>query len=153
VTFADGGFAGAVAFEVYASGYGELKAWAGGLPTFDPLPGVPVYAAAAEGGKVRGWKGLSSCKKGALAPADHPLNVAFSPYTAVVRLAKRDTHQDARIDLDPFWVGFGSDDLPLAPSCKVKWKIQNAKLTHGLLLICDRKGVPVFCKGLGAEEL
>ncbi|MBL9106720.1 MAG: hypothetical protein JNL82_37710 [Myxococcales bacterium] len=144
----------AVAFEVYASGYGKLRDWKGGLPEFDPLPGVPVYTAAAEGGAVRGWKGLTSCTEGALAPAGSPLNVVFSPYTAVLRHARPGSHAGARITLAPFWPTFDAEGKPAPSSCKVAWKLEQADdLRHGLLIVCDRAGAAVFARGLDADDL
>jgi hypothetical protein len=152
-TAGDPSLADAVAFEVHASQYGKLKAWKKGLPEMEPLPGVPVYTAEAEGGQIRDWYGLSKCSEGALSPDGHPLNVAFSPYTVLLRYAKKGEHADARIALDPFWVAFDGERAPIVESCKVSWKIENAKLAVGLLLIADREGKIVFAKGLDAGDL
>ena len=152
-TVGDPDFAGAVQFEVFASNYGKLKAWNNGLPTFDPLPGVPVYSADAAGGEVRGWTGLSKCAQGALSPSGRSLTVAFSPYTAVLRFAGKGTHLDARIDLEPFWVLFDDGGKPIPDSCKIKWTVQNADLPLGLLQIADREGTIVFAKGLNSADL
>lgn len=142
-----------VDLQVYASNYGKLKDWKDGLPEFEPLPGVPVYAAEAKGGKVRDWKGLSKCDQGALAPDGHPLNVAFSPYTVVLRYAKKGTHGDARITLAPLWVTFDADGKPVPASCKIAWTIENAAMKLGLVLIADRTGAIVFAKGLNEGDL
>jgi hypothetical protein len=146
-------FADAVHFDVYASNYGKLKAWKDGLPEFEPLTGVPVYSADASGGAIRGWQGLSKCAEGALSPDGHPLNVAFSPYTVVLRYAKKGVHTDARIDLEPFWVRFDEGGKPIPGSCRVKWKIHNAELTHGLLQVAGRDGTVIYAKGLDAADL
>jgi hypothetical protein len=150
---ASGGFDGDVTFEVYASNYGKLKAWKKGLPQFDPLPDVPVYSAAADGGTVADWRGLSKCSEGALSPNGHPLNAAFSPYTAVFRYAKQDAHKEARIDLEPFWVLFDGESKPVAASCEIKWKLHKADLKIGWLQIAAGDGTFVFGKGLSATEL
>lgn len=148
----DPAFADAVTFEVYASNYGKLKAWNDGLPEFEPLPDVPVYSGSAEGGTIRNWKGLSKCSEGALSPDGHPLNVAFSPYTVVLRYAKEDAHGDARIDLDPFWVQFDDEDEPKTP-CKVGWTVKNAEVKLGLLQIADGEGNVIYAKGLNESDL
>ena len=142
-----------VTFEVHASNYGELKAWKDGLPELQPLPNVPVYTAEAKNGQIRDWYGLSRCAKGALSPDDHPLNVAFSPYTVLLRYAKGTAHGDARIELEPFWVAFGDDKKPIKESCEIKWRVHNAELTVGLLSIFDRAGKIVFAKGLSKGDL
>jgi len=149
----DPAFADAATFEVYASNYGKLKAWNDGLPEFDPLPGVPVYSAGTNGGTIRNWKGLSKCSEGALSPDGHPLNVAFSPYTVVLRYAKKDTHGDARIDLDPFWVQFDDKDEPEAESCKARWTVKNAEMKLGLLQITAGDGSVIYAKGLNESNL
>ena len=149
----DGVSADAVTFEVYASNYGKLKGWNDGLPEFEPLPDVSVYSADAGEGKIRGWKGLSKCEEGALSPDNHALNVAFSPYTVVLRYAKKGTHKDARIDLDAFWVQFDDKDKPTKESCKVSWKLKNAEVKLGLLQIANGEGTVIYARGLNESDL
>ncbi len=146
-----------VDFEVYASNYCAIDAWNDGLPTFTALDDVPVFKSEKrEKGEtaIAGWLGLSNCAEGALSPAGHPLNVAFSPYTAVLRYAKPGKDKTARIDLDPFWVLFDEHDAPNLDSCKIKWSLKNAeRLKIGFLQISNGDGDVIFAKGLDADEV
>jgi hypothetical protein len=154
-TLGEKAYADEVIFEVYASNYAKMTDWKNGLPEFSALDGVPVYKSKREDGETSiNWDGLSNCSEGALKPAGHPMNVAFSPYTALLRYTKAGMDATARIDLDPFWVTFGKDDKPKADSCKVSWKLKNAdRATVGLLQISDKTGSVIFAKGLNKKEL
>ena len=156
--------------EVYGSNYCSLKAWNDGLPTFTPLPDAPIWkqpasasqAAARSAPKITGWKGLANCTVGLLAPGRpagaRPLNVAFSPYSMVLRYYKKTTSKPAdktaRIDLEPFWLSFDAHGRPATESCKVKWKVKGTdRLKLGLLQIADNTGAVVYMKPLAAADL
>jgi len=155
VASGDKAYADEVNFEVYASNYCKMTDWKDGLPEFSALNGVPVYKSKRDDGETSfSWDGAANCDDGALSPAGHAINVAFSPYTALLRYSKAGKDTTARIDLDPFWVLFGQDDKPQADSCKVTWKLQNAgRLTVGLLQISDKTGSVILAKGLNKDDL
>ena len=156
------GSADVVDFEVYASNYAELTDWNNGMPKFALLPVVPVYTEKLSGGNVApksnptltSWKGATNCGKGALSGDKRTINVAFSPYTVLLRYRKNGGDgAEARIDLDPFWPAFDSGKV-LPASCKITWHVQKAtKLKFGLLQILNGKGEVVFMKGLGEGEI
>lgn len=155
-TLGDPACADEVNLEVYASNYCKLTDWKDGLPTFAPLDGVPVYTSKRNNGEtsITDWNGVSNCAEGALSAPDHPLNVAFSPYTVTLRYSKAGKDTSARIDLDPFWVLFEQDGKPQLDTCKIKWKLKNAdRLKVGLLQITDKSGAVIFAKGLNKSDL
>jgi len=143
--------------DVYGSNYSKCSDWNEGLPKFAPLEGVPVYQAKREKGKtaVDDWFGTANCAEGALkSPKDRPLNVAFSPYTVVMRHSKSGKDAKARIDLAPFWVQFSEDDKPVADSCKVAWELKDAdRVKIGLLQIWNGAGEVIYARGLNGVDL
>jgi hypothetical protein len=143
--------------DVYGSNYSKCSDWNEGLPKFSALDGVPVYQAKRDKEKtaVDNWFGTANCAEGALkSPKDRPLNVAFSPYTVVMRHSKSGKDAKARIDLAPFWVEFGEDHKPVAESCKVAWELKNAdRVKIGLLQIWNGAGEVIYAKGLNEADL
>jgi len=159
-----------VELEVYASNYakampnqvGEFVNY-----SFSPLD-IPVFAALLGVRRPRasyrydGWKGESKAADGALKPRDGQpryINVAFSPYTVLLRYYKQSADRRARICLEPFWVEFERPDAggvprPREECLKIRWKVlHSTKLKHGQLIIWDKDDVPVFRKALGAADL
>lgn len=109
------------------------------------------------GPPIKDWYGQSTATTGMLAPRgsdDRYVNVAFSPYTVLLRLYKDANDAEARILLEDFWPRW-DDNSNLEPdSLKVKWKIENcSKLKHGTLRIVDCSDEVVYVAALNAEAL
>lgn len=154
-----------LALEVYASNHVELDQWNDGLPTFRPLPDVPVYTRPLVGKNVEekaavtltDWKGETNCIKGVLASKDgvaRTLNVALSPYTVVFRYHRADADGRALVELTPFWPAFAPDGTAVADSLKIKYKVRNTtKLQLGKLVVWDGTDTEIYAKDLVAADL
>lgn len=168
-----------VRFEVYGSNYSAAGAWNKGLGTFPTSADkkdVALYefdeqADAAERGslKIKEWKGTVTTKDGALgaetpatgggAPTPRGLNVAFSPYTALLKYYLDDADKTARLVLEPFWPQFDAKTGALvADSLKIHWSVQGTKRLEGgngagQIIIVDGQGKIVYRKPLKAAEL
>jgi hypothetical protein len=159
-----------VDLEVYGSNYSKLDTWNGGLPTFIELPDVPVFKQTLKDEKatersrltIDDWKGEANCGSGMLAKGhsgeNRCLNVAFSPYTVVLRYSKKQpSSQDdekARIELAPFWLEFGQDNKATAESRKIGWTVKGTgRLKFGLLQISTGDGTVVYTKALATGDL
>ncbi len=109
--------------------------------------------------RITGWKGESEAAAGALKPrpgATRYVNVAFSPYTILLRYYKKADDRRARIRLDPFWVEFspGAAGQPKPDSLRISWEVLNCtKLKYGQIIIWDKDDRPVFRKALGPALL
>ena len=167
-----------VALEVYGSNYSTAGAWNEGLGSFPASADkkdVPLYenteqADAPERGvavAIAKWKGKVTATEGALgaktelaggAKEDRVINVAFSPYTVLLRYYLDDADKNARIVLDPFWVRFDAGGAPVAASLKIRWNVKDTTRFgggkgSGQLVIVDGKGAPVFRKPLKDAEM
>jgi len=114
------------------------------------------------GYRLTGWKGESEAGGGALQPrkgATRYINVAFSPYTVLLRYYKNPSDRKARLRLEPFWVEFspaagGATPQPKPDSLRISWEVVDcAKLKYGQLIIWDKDDRPVFRKALGPALL
>jgi len=160
-----------VDFEVYASHYCRATAAAAGeffTYSYTELD-IPIRQRVMSGEqrpgtayRIRGWKGESEATDGVLKPRQggtRYINVAFSPYTVLLRYYKNEADRKARIQLHPFWVEFekpaGSTAMrPKEASLRICWRvIEASKLKHGQIIIWDRDDRPVFRKALGAGDL
>lgn len=155
-----------LALEIYASNHVELNQWNDGLPTFRPLPDVPVYTRPLPGKYVdekaaftlTDWKGETNCTQGIIATKDgvtRTLNVALSPYTVVFRYNKAVADGKALIELTPFWPTFAAvGGAPVADSLKIKFKVRNTtKLKEGKLVVWDGSDTEVYTKDLKDTDL
>jgi hypothetical protein len=167
-----------VRFEVYGSNYSGAGAWNKGLGSFPASADkkdVALYEFdeqedAPERGalSIKEWKGTVTTKDGALgAPTPAPdgtstprgLNVAFSPYTALLRYYIDDADKKARLTLEPFWPQFDtSAGNPIETSLEIYWSVRGTKRLEGgngagQLIVVDGKGSVVYRKPLTAAEL
>jgi hypothetical protein len=160
-----------VDFEVYASHYASATSIADGefltysWTELDTPIRSRTFASEQRPGftyRITGWKGESEAGKGALQPrkgATRYINVAFSPYTVLLRYYKNPSDRKARLRLDPFWVEFspaaqGQTPQPKPESLRIGWEVvECAKLKYGQLIIWDKDDQPVFRKPLGAARL
>jgi hypothetical protein len=142
----------------------------------DEQTDVPERAAGVD---VKEWRGTVTATDGALGtknppppgpagPAGPPgpggdptarvVNVAFSPYTALLRYYLDDADKKARIVLLPFWVQFDAAGAPVAASLKVQWNVKDTSRFEGgkgsgQLIVVDGKGAVVFRKPLKPDEM
>ena len=171
-----------VKLEVYASNYCNPGAWNKSLGTFPDTADTtdtPVYtkdeqAAAPQRQTLDAaeWKGAVTTGDGALgkktkrpdgSDEDRVINVAFSPYTVLLRYYLNDPDKDARILLEPFWTSFANDGRFLddtgtaVDKVKIKWNVKGtAKFKAdggGVLLIWDKDGTVVFQRAMTGDEL
>lgn len=160
-----------VDFEVYASHYClAMAAAAGDFLTYSYTEvDIPVRKRAMSGEqrpgivyRIRDWKGESEAADGALKPRPGKtryVNVAFSPYTILLRYYKNEADRKARIRLEPFWVEFEkpADSTAIRPkdaSLWIRWRVTDTrKLKHGQIIVWDRNDRPVFRKALGTGDL
>ncbi len=159
-----------VSLEVHGSNYCKCTDWAKGLGTYSALPDTPVFTKAdgnkadergnhaievEEGGVKSGWKGTCNAADGILSVKtdnkERLLNVAFSPYTVLLRYCKADdADKKARIVLEPFWPLWDETASTTAVTAteepaqvKIAWT-NAAKVERGVLLIKDKNGQCVF---------
>ncbi len=156
-----------VDFEVHASNYCKAEASADGkfIKYSYRKSDVPIYKKTVSTNcelqnapyQIRDWKGKSEAEEGVLKPREGKeryINVAFSPYTVLLRYYKKDVDKYAKIILEAFWPKFDDSGQPYADSLKIKWGVEGTpKLKHGLLMVVDKTDKPVFFKGLGKDEL
>ncbi len=160
-----------VDFEVYASHYAKAKPAASGhfLSFSYTELNVPIRKRVVAGEQrprttysLLGWKGESEAPEGALKPRKGQtryINVAFSPYTILLRYYKQKSDRQARIHLEPFWVEFeqppgGAAPQPKLESLRIRWKVLNtSKLKQGQIIIWDKSDRPVFRKALKPQDL
>jgi hypothetical protein len=167
-----------VRLEVYGSNYSAAGAWNKGLGSFPASADkkdVPLYENTEQADAperkaalaIAEWKGKVTATEGALgdktelaggAKEDRVVNVAFSPYTALLRYYLDDADKNARILLDPFWVRFDASGVPIEASLKVRWNVKGTTRFgggkgSGQLVIVDGKGAPVFRKPLKDAEM
>ena len=155
-----------VAFEVFASNYCSAAVDSDGKVSYTPIAETtPIYTEVVETGlestagnfAVSNWEGKSTAAKGVLkprAPKMRYVNVAFSPYTVLLRFYKEETAKPPRLTLGEFWPRWDDSMAIVADSLKVKWKIEDAaKLKHGTLRIVDKTDTVVFVAALKEADL
>lgn len=166
-----------VTFEVYGSNYCEAGAWNGGQGTFPANAdrnSTPLYkheeqtnaAPRASGLSITEWKGTVTATQGALgkktpdgaAGEVRVINVAFSPYTALLRYYSDAADKSALLSIDSFWPQFDNAGTPAGASLKLRWNVERTERFkggkgRGLLLVVDGKGDVVFRKPLKDDEL
>lgn|GEM_PF-5645697 len=152
--------------EVYGSNYAKVKKFTPKSPMPAQLEAIKnptvlyrlVQAMPTDGTKLIKWDGHVTTDKGILGKKGNKqrhVNVLFSPYTYVTRVAKDEAaSQDARIALKAFWprVAAGVADYRFLD---IEWKVSGCgkRLKHGQLLIFDRTDRVIFRKPLEKEEL
>ncbi len=109
------------------------------------------------------WKGEANATAGMLKltrdeNTPRHINVAFSPYTVVLRYFKDQADKDARIELTPFWPTFDNLGAVEATSLAIKWKLRDAANLasydpRGLLVIVDGSDKEVYRKALDKSLL
>jgi hypothetical protein len=166
--------AGKLGMEVYGSNYCELDSYDPDtdLPSFkapgaaQPLykPKAPRTDFAERGSEYwPDWRGEVNVAAGVLkkrsdkAP-DRYINVAFSPYTVLLRLYNTDADADARLLLQSFWPQFKPDGKfdGTKDESKIRWSLSTSRFEAngaGTLEIWDRHDHPVYRKPLSANEL
>ena len=155
-----------VTLEVHASNYASAAVDSKGRVTFTKVGGSePIYSAELAADKARAgashavddYRGKSTAASGALKPrgaADRFINVAYSPYTVLLRYYKADADKLARLLLEDFWPTWDDAGALEQASCKVKWKLEGGgKLKHGQIVIWDRSDTPVFRDALDAGKI
>ena len=166
-----------VVAEVYASNYCDATVDSRHRVRFKIIRKFkPVYEKDLGGGRPavpsRGvsqsyaaWKGETSTDKGALqsvkASADSEaqattnyVNVAFSPYTLLIRYYKKDADKDARVTLRDFWPQWDDKGKLNKKSLWIRWRVEKcSKLKAGQLLIVDKTDKVVFRHSLKASDL
>jgi hypothetical protein len=167
-------FANKIDFVVYGSNYCECTDWKDGWGTYSaldneplfqeekmkaPEPGNHLLEVTKDKGKLS-WRGEVNTEKGVLAKKkdvkdERFVNVAFSPYTLLLRHYKTVADNKARIELTPFWPIFKTDGSPKEATTEIKWKIAESKnkLKQGLLTIWDKFDTVVFSKPLKESDL
>lgn len=158
-----------VMLEVHASNYCSSTVDAKGKVSYTPISGpLPLYkeemkAEASdpeddETHEVRSWSGQCTVGSGMLkAEGDDKryVNVAFSPYTVLLRLYKSGGDKEATLLLSDFWPRWDEKTGALqADSLTVKWEVKKtSKLKHGQLIVVNREDKPVFRTALKAADL
>ncbi len=147
--------------EVWASNYIDIV-WQNQNSTIKQKPDICVYHTELKNYQPRQtnqyneWKGTTNAKEGLLKPekGNGCINVAFSPYTVLLRHYKADQDKNARLELKPFWPRFAPDHEPIPTSLKLGWSIKNTnRLKQGLLQILDNTETLVFQKPLQPSDL
>ena len=156
-----------VTVEVHGSNYCAASLDQQGNASFTAVAGaVPLWTRdqpaerSAPGGfehAVEGYRGQSTAASGMLKPRagkERFINVAFSPYTVLVRFYKSDADKQARLLIGDFWPRWNIEGVLEPASLNIKWKVENcSKLKHGQLLVVDRGDAVVLRKPLQAGDL
>jgi len=162
-----------VDLEVYGSNYCTAGAWNNGFVNFAAadLKDTKLYEKAEQtsaperksGLAIAEWKGKVTASAGALGKKDpgnkdRVINVAFSPYTAVLRYYKDDGDKAARLELDAFWPQFDDTGAAVADSLKIRFAVRGSdriKSTNGggTLLVVDGAGEVVFREPISLANL
>jgi hypothetical protein len=169
-----------VELAVYGSNYCECTDWNKGLGTYSPLPDTPIFEQAegnpaeerkpgailvpdADTKKKGRWKGQASAGHGILGvkPARkiRHINVAFSPYTVLLRYYKDKADKKAALVLLPFWPQWQeaktekpSTGTDAGANVSIAWS-NPAKAERGGLVIEDKDGQVVFAAPLPSGKL
>lgn len=169
-----------VELAVYGSNYCECTDWNKGLGTYSALPDTPIFEQAAgnpaeerkagailvpnaDTKKKERWKGQASTEHGILgvkpARKTRHINVAFSPYTVLLRYYKDKADKTAALVLYPFWPlwqeakierqGTATDG---GANVTITWT--NAKKAErGALVVEDKDGQIVYAEPLSTGKL
>lgn len=167
-----------VELEVRGSNYSASGAWNNGLASFPAsadLPNEILYeqeenANAPERGSrvaIAQWRGTVTTTQGALGTKtplaaggqeDRVINVAFSPYTVLLRYFKDPGDANARLSLGAFWPQFDAANAPVQSSLTIRWNVHDTARFgggngNGQILVVDQSGNVVFRKPLSQAEL
>jgi len=164
-----------VDFEVHGSKYCECEDYKEGFGKYKLLPGEILFKEEKIAPKEReasdlkvkddkgeaAWKGQVSTTKGILSIKTDDdktrfINVAFSPYTVLLRYYKDVADVKARLHMDPFWPQWDKDQKLVPDSLKIKWKVlETDKFKKGLgsIVILDGADKVVFRKPLKPADL
>ena len=173
-------YADKVDFQVYGSNYCKCTDWNKGLGKYTALPDTPLFVQAGNSAserkqgevltedpktkkKGRGWKGQVSTGEGILGvkPKDKEryINVAFSPYSAVLRYYIDAGDKTAALIALPFWPQWEetkSTPVPVATegTKKITIKWDNAdKADRGSVSVKDGDDQVVYGVALGPKKL
>jgi hypothetical protein len=165
--------------EIYGSNYTTCTDYAKGVGKYvedtAPFDTIALFKeAAAAAPKERGagsfkWKGEVTATEGLLkhkraGQEKRHVNVAFSPYTALMRYWKAEGDEKAHLQLMPFWPQFENTDkiVALTPTYKpsqpaatsIEFAYTNADATEGgWLSVVDAQGQVVWRRALEDDEL
>lgn len=155
-----------VAFDVYGSGYCSASVDGDGKLHFaDVDPTLPVFKQALDAAKavprsaqaVDDWRGQTNAESGMLKPRageKRHIDVAFSPYTALLRFYREDADKQARLRLEDFWIRWNGAGALIADSLKIRWHVEQCdRLEYGQLIVVDKTDKVVFRDALKREHL
>lgn len=165
---------GKLDLEVYGSHYCYREEMPGDDPSLSTTAGlprmvefeapVPLFSKHYAGLKPKAskpfeWDGKvappKDAKEGVLA-TDSVVNVAFSPYTLLLRHYVDSSDAQAMLQLEGFWPRWQESDSGRevdSDSLVIRWKISGCEnLDGGQLIIVDRSDKPVFRKALNAKS-
>ena len=155
-----------VDFEVYASNYCSASMDDDYEVEFEPVESViPIFkqtlpdanAVPRTSLSVGDWRGQCNAASGMLKPRSggtRHVNVAFSPYTVLLRFYREAADAQARILLEDFWPRWDNSGAIDSDSLDITWKIENTdRLKYGELLIIDRTDAVVYRDALDEEWL
>ncbi len=155
-----------VSMEVHASNYCKASVDDKGKATYTPISGpMPVHkreqpaerCAARQSFSIVDWDGKSDAADGMLKPGengDRYINVAFSPYTVMMRFHKSAADKEARLLLQDFWPRWNIEGVLQPSSLTFKWEVKGtSKLKHGQIQVLDKTDKVVHRVTLKAADL
>ena len=143
-----------VSWEVHGSNYCETSVAADGKASYTPIAGpLPLYkrdqpadrcqTRMGPSFKIVDWDGECDVASGMLKPSGGKpryVNVAFSPYTVMLRFYKSEADKEARLLLQDFWIRWNEEGVMVSSSLNFQYEVKGGagKLKHGQILLFDK---------------